>query len=259
MQSGKVWPESISHSQATVPDRRGVFQRAATQKLPLPRIEVDCLPPQLAAYWELYQRSSQELEYVMFDATTDIGLPTVYGLQISRTNSRLTTLVSCSSALEPAEAVAKVIRDMAACRIAFRKPKVTPASWNNFTELVHGASFMARAEQSHAFDFLLHSGRERTLSSIFSFCGATETPPLQLVLDQLRRKHLEAYAVDLSTDEALRSGMRVVRVLIPGLQPFSFHYRAQYKGHARLYDAPRRMGYPVHREEQLNEWPQPFA
>ena len=80
-----------------------------------------------------------------------------------------------------------------------------------------------------------------------------------MVLERFRRKGLDVYVVDLSTDEALRSGVRVVRVLVPGLQPFSFQYRAQYKGHRRLYDAPKEMGYPVHDEDQLNTWPQPFA
>jgi len=51
----------------------------------------------------------------------------------------------------------------------------------------------------------------------------------------------------------------VVRVIIPGLQPLSFHYRARYLGHPRLYEAPALMGYPVLREEDLNGWPQPFA
>jgi ribosomal protein S12 methylthiotransferase accessory factor len=229
------------------------------QELPLPRITIDHLPPQFGAYWDAYQKSSKELEYVFFDATTDVGLPTVYGLQISHTNDNLTTLVSCCTALEPADALVKVMRDMAACRIAFRKPRLTPASWDNFTELFHGASFMARAEQAGAFDFLLKAGRERTLSSMAPLSKPTGASPLRFVLEKLRNKKLEVYAVDLSTDEALNSGMQVVRVIIPGLQPFSFHYRAQYKGHARLYDAPSEMGYMPRREEQLNQWPQPFA
>jgi ribosomal protein S12 methylthiotransferase accessory factor len=70
---------------------------------------------------------------------------------------------------------------------------------------------------------------------------------------------MEAFVVDLSTDEALRCGVRIVRVLIPALQPLSFNYRARYLGHPRLYDAPMQMGHPVHQEEQLNHWPQPFS
>ena len=90
------------------------------QKLSLPRIEFEDIPQGLAAHWEAYQRCSQELEYVFFDATTDIGVPIVYGLQISRASARVTTLVSCSASLEPIAAVAKVMNDMAASREAFR-------------------------------------------------------------------------------------------------------------------------------------------
>jgi ribosomal protein S12 methylthiotransferase accessory factor len=79
------------------------------------------------------------------------------------------------------------------------------------------------------------------------------------VLDKLKRKSLDAYAVDLTSDEALRAGVRVVQVIIPGLQPVGFPYRSRYLGHPRLYEAPKQMGYPVYSEEEINPWPQPFA
>jgi ribosomal protein S12 methylthiotransferase accessory factor len=229
------------------------------QRLRLTRIEVDDPPPVLAPLWEHYQASSKELEYFFFDATTDIGVPTVYGLQVSRTDSLLTTLVSCSTAMNPVEALVKVFRDMAASRTAFRRERTTPDNFDDFSNIFHGAAFMARAEQRTAFDFLLDSDHTRFLSDIAPLECTNEKQSLQIVLELLRRKRFDVYAVDLTSDEALRSGIRVVRVLIPALQPFSFHYLAQYKGHSRLYDAPRQMGYPVYKEEQLNHWPQPFA
>jgi ribosomal protein S12 methylthiotransferase accessory factor len=67
------------------------------------------------------------------------------------------------------------------------------------------------------------------------------------------------YAIDLSTDEAIRHGFRVVRVVIPSLQPLSFHYRARYLGHPRLYRAPSLMGHVAKAEDELNPWPQPFG
>jgi len=82
---------------------------------------------------------------------------------------------------------------------------------------------------------------------------------LAAVLSLFRRRGMDVYAVDLSTDEAVRAGIWVVRVIIPSLQPLGFYYRARYLGHSRLYEAPERMGYPVHSEAQLNHWPQPFA
>ena len=82
---------------------------------------------------------------------------------------------------------------------------------------------------------------------------------LRRLLDTLQEACLDAFAIDLTTDEALRAGMRVVRVVIPGLQPFSFHSRAQYLGHPRLFELPQRMGYHSLAEKELNQWPQPFA
>jgi ribosomal protein S12 methylthiotransferase accessory factor len=82
---------------------------------------------------------------------------------------------------------------------------------------------------------------------------------LDRLVHLLRAKSMDAYVVDLTTDEALRCGMYVVRVIIPSLQPLSFNYRARYLGHPRLYLAPKTLGYPVLPESELNEWPQPFA
>jgi ribosomal protein S12 methylthiotransferase accessory factor len=82
---------------------------------------------------------------------------------------------------------------------------------------------------------------------------------LRFLLRMLQAHQLEAYAVDITADEALRCGVRVVRVVIPGLQPLSFNYCARYLGHQRLYDAPARMGYHTYAEDELNHWPQPFA
>ncbi|PWT89852.1 MAG: hypothetical protein C5B54_08245 [Acidobacteria bacterium] len=229
------------------------------QKMTLPRLEIDRLPMPLATYWELYQRGSRELEYIFFDATTDIGVPTVYGLEVSHTNPTFTTLVHCSTALDPADAVVKVMRDMGSGRVPYRHPRSIPESWDDFIDVSHGAAYMARPEQAHAFEFLRGSGNRRALSHLPNVSSEDDNQNLQTVLELLRRKGMEVFAVDLSTDEALRSGLRVVRVLIPGLQPIGFNYRARYLGHQRLYDAPKNMGYPVHAEKDLNSWPQPFA
>ncbi|HLJ91187.1 MAG TPA: YcaO-like family protein [Candidatus Angelobacter sp.] len=229
------------------------------QKLALPRIEIDHAPPPLADYWARYLRASRDLEYIFFDATTDLGVPTVYGLQISRENQRLTTLVSCSTALQPAEAISKVMRDMAACRIAFRGPRPVPETPRDCRTVFDGASYMSPADRIHAFDFLLDNHNYKSLGGMAGLDRLSDQDALQRLLAIFRAKKMDIYAVDLSTDEALRVGMRVVRVVIPALQPFSFNYLARYLGHPRLYDAPREMGYRAYKETELNPWPQPFA
>lgn len=227
------------------------------QKLQLPRIEIDD-PSSVGPSWDRLQRSSRDLEYAFFDATTDLGFPTIYALQFAPADSLAAALVSCATDLSPSAAIAKVIRDMAAVRQAFREPRQVPENLAEFSDVFHGAAYMARLEHSGAFAFLTRSKARRRLTGMASpvcYSGGN----FQFVIDRLRQKRLEAFAVDLTTDEAIRSGFRVVRVIIPGLQPLSFHHSARYLAHPRLYAAPRLMGYPVRREERLNQWPQPFA
>src|SRR5262245_26265981 len=235
----------VSYERALVGAILEVVERDAIslvwlQQLRLPRIEVDEVPALLAPHWDRYQRSSQDLEYHFFDATTDVGFPTVYGLQVARAHKRLTTLVSCSTELNPVAALAKAVQDMTPGRISMREPRPVPESWDEFDDVFHGAAYLARAERAEAFDFLLRSGARRRLSEMPSLGSTEGEPSLPAVLERLRRQGLEAFAVDLTTDEAVRCGLRVVRVVIPGLQPLSFHYRARYLGHLRLYEAPLR-------------------
>jgi ribosomal protein S12 methylthiotransferase accessory factor len=229
------------------------------QRLPLPRIELDEVSEELQRYLDLNRRGSFGFEHYFFDATMDVGVPTIYSLHLSPGNENLSSLVMCSTELDPSVAIAKVIRESSASRIAMQTNREVPAKLDDFTHVHHGAMYMGKQERLHAYEFLLNSPQRRLLSEIPVITGSDSQADLINLIERLRQRKMEAYAVDLSTDEALRVGMRVVRVIIPALQPLSFSYRAQYLGHPRLYDAPRRMNYPVHREDQLNRWPQPFA
>jgi ribosomal protein S12 methylthiotransferase accessory factor len=227
------------------------------QKLPLSRIEVDVQPPLLAPLWESFLSGSSHVQTSFFDATLDLGVPTVYAVQRSLMNQHAATLLACSSSHSIVNALAKTIRDLAMMNAAFRQTRPVPESWDDFSEPMHGAAYMGHFDRRHAFDFLLKSPRTTKLSVLMR--SDPQDRSLRHLLNVLRKKELSAYAVDLSTDEAVRSGIRIVRVIIPGLQPLSFRYRARFLGHSRLYQLPRQMGFPVLAEGELNNFPQPFA
>jgi len=250
------YENALVHAILEVVERDGI-SLVWLQQLEIPRIDIDD-PSSIGPCWDRLQRSSRDLEYALFDATTDLGFPTIYALQFARADSLATTLVSCATDVSAPAAVAKVIRDMAAIRQGFREPRELPADRAEFSDVFHGATYMARPEQAGAFDFLMRSKARRKLSEMASPVSRG-SDALPVVVDRLRQKRLEAFAVDLTTDEAMRAGFRVVRVIIPGLQPLSFHHSARYLAHPRLYAAPRLMGHPVRGEEHLNGWPQPFA
>jgi ribosomal protein S12 methylthiotransferase accessory factor len=230
-------------------------------QLPVPRIEIDVVPQALEPYWKRYLQSDKELEYLFFDATTDLGIPIIYGVQRAHSSRRIRTLVSCSCGFNAGYVMAKVIRDMSAIRIAFRQPRIVPASWDDFSRVFDGAVYMAEAERESAFAFLLNSEKRRLLSRLDDqgYSSASPKEALRLLLERLRARAIQAYVVDLTTDEARHMGVYVVRVVVPALQPLSFHYRARYLAHRRLYAAPTAMGYEARSEETINSWPQPFA
>lgn len=227
------------------------------QQLPLPRLQFDVVPPELEPYLQLITRSLGDIEYHFFDATSDLCVPAVYAVQTAKYNRRVCTLVACSCAMSISAAIAKTIRDLAHLRFALQTPHKFPEDCNDFTEPLQGAAYMAEAERAASFDFLIQTKSCKKLSETPQFNNHGDG--LRRIVRKLRQKRLQTYIVDLSTDEALRCGIRVLRVLIPGLQPLSFRHRARFLGHSRLYEAPVCMGYPSLPEDRINALPQPFA
>jgi ribosomal protein S12 methylthiotransferase accessory factor len=222
------------------------------QRLPLPRIE-----PDGAGGW---RSGGQEpgWQTILFDATTDLGIPTVYGVEVAPEGSS-GTAVMCATDLDPARAIAKALREGAAGRVAVRMAPPVSSPVEDFQAVWEGAAYMARAEHRGAFGFLLGSSRRVAAPDLVSLGTGTPAGDLRLLVDRLADHGLDVVVVDLTTDEATRAGLWVVRAVIPGLQPLSFSHRARFLGHARLYDAPVRMGHRSWAEPDLNPWPQPFA
>ena len=229
------------------------------EQLALPRIEMDSVPARLQGFLERNERASGAVRQLFFDATTDLGIPTVYSVQLSPHNQRLAALVMCSTELNPAVALAKVVSESASSRLALHRDWQPPAEWDRFSTVTDGAVYMGHPDRLSAFDFLVKSSQRRRLSEMAVLDTGDPKRNLTDLIERFRERQMDIYAVDITSDEALRAGMRVVRTIIPALQPLSFSYRARYLGHPRLYDGPQRMGYPVRSEAEVNYWPQPFA
>ena len=201
--------------------------------------------------------------YALFDATTDLGIPVVYGIRLSELDDRLRTLVACSASTEAEHACEKTILELTSFATWLRPERGIPCNPADFHLLHHGPVYMASKDNAKIFDFLLESKSRTTLQEMREVCpfssGDKAAEKLKTVLRLLSLRNYEAFAVDLTTREARQCGMRVVRVVIPGLMPFSWVQRARFLGHPRLHEAQERMGYPLRQEDQLNPYPQPFG
>jgi ribosomal protein S12 methylthiotransferase accessory factor len=233
------------------------------QQLQLPRIEFENPYACLGEVWNKYQSASTAISIHLFDATTNIGIPVIYGLRVSSIDRNLRTVVACSCSLDPMRACRKVMLELASCTEWLRNVGPIPDKVDDFDQLFHGAAYMGREEQASSFNFLLKSPYQRSITHVASQspCSSIDNPHTALAqtVKRLKSYGYSAYAADLSTDEALRAGLRVVRVVIPGLMPFSWVQRARFLGHPRLYEAPLAMGYPIKCESEINSDPQPFG
>lgn len=241
------------------------------QRLRLPRLEFDPaeLAPEFRAFVE--RGSSPHLRTQLYDATTDLGIPVIYGVQLADDDRVIAQLVAATAELDPGKGIAKLYREASSLRIALRHmakaaekdaatASGTPVAEEDIVSVVDGALLSGPLSQRHRFDFLLEGDRPvHGLRDLPRAPSEEPLPALAWLLARLHARGCEVIGVDLTTDEAAQVGATVVRMLIPELMPLSFVHRARYLAHPRLYAAPAAMGHPVRGEADINPHPQPFA
>jgi ribosomal protein S12 methylthiotransferase accessory factor len=224
------------------------------QRLRLPLIPEHWLQPQ--ALELVHSCAKRGIQTLLFDATTDLGVPTAYCLQLAPHDERAAQIVGCASSPVGHEATLKALTEVCVSRLAVHKTAAPPSNPLDFHEVLHGASYLGHPERKEAFSFLWKDACARQESKTTDLGGGPEA--FQSLLDSLAVHGMNSYAVNITTREAAAVGVSVVRVIIPELQPITFRPVAQYRGHSRLYRGPAAMGHPVNPESDLNPWPQPF-
>jgi ribosomal protein S12 methylthiotransferase accessory factor len=198
------------------------------------------------------------IQTYLLDATTDLGVPTVYCLQVAEHDRRARHVVGCSTGRNMAQAAEKALIEAVSFRGSFYRDDDIPSDYAKFCNLEDGARYMGTPERSAAFGFLVDGAEQRPVVSR----EALPTDPdaaLARLIAIFTEREMPVAVVDRTTRELAAAGLTCVSVVIPDLQPMSLKPLAQFLAHPRLYDAPARMGYPVSTEGELNPWPQPFA
>ncbi|WP_054705698.1 YcaO-like family protein [Bacillus sp. JCM 19041] len=237
-----------SYEQAIINGACEVLERDAIaltwlQKLELPKINLDSEENELNKYTD---RQNQYIKNYFFDATNEIGIPTIYSVQKSIHNKDFSNLVMCSTELNPLTACKKLFRESASSRIPIQhklENEAVSINLDSFHTVFDGALYMASNKRDSAYDFLLNSKNKKNLSDINNIENDSDASEnLKLIINKLKEKGHDLFVVDLTTDEAKRYGLKVVKVIIPTMMPLSFHYRTQFLGTPRLYDYPKLIG-----------------
>lgn len=109
---------------------------------------------------------------------------------------------------------------------------------------------------------LLASPDERPFAEVEGRPEATAGAALAALVQELRRAGLDVIACDLTTPDIAALGLRVVRVVVPGMHPLFMGHRNRALGGRRLREAlalaGRRSGRRPGPGQPDNPYPHPF-
>lgn len=198
------------------------------------------------------------IDTYLLDATTDLGVPTAFCLQIAPHDERRRQILGCATGRSLTSAADKALVEACLGHSRAFRDDDPPESFADFRAISDSSRFMEMPSRAPAFSFLMDGAGDR-------FGPDRESMPqnsadcLDWLITSLSARDMQVAAVDRTTSEMAAAGLTAVNVVIPDLQPMTLVPLAQYRAHPRLYSAPGAMGYPSLTEEELNPWPVPYA
>ncbi|MGW4290120.1 TOMM precursor leader peptide-binding protein [Streptomyces sp. NPDC004673] len=271
--TGSSWEEAVFFGLLELIER-DAFLLGWYGDLPLPEIDLDSVrSPSVRAM--VARAALQGYDVHVFDNRVDLPVPVVTGLAVRRDDAPGSLAFAAGASFDPETAVESAVSEILTYiphlpgQVAER-PAELAAMVKDF-DLVkrlpdHAALFGLPAMRVHATGYL-KPPRTAPLDELFA--GWEERQPhtgdlrddLLLVRDLLGESGCEVIAVDQTTPEQRRMGLRTVATLAPGLLPIDFGWlRQRALTMPRLRTAPYRAGMvaaPLE-EEELRRVPHPF-
>lgn len=134
--------------------------------------------------------------------------------------------------------------------------------YNKFVSVDEGAKYMANEKVDKEFDFFKSAPTIDISTDDFEYKARrfnSVKEELEYVVSTLKEQgHSNIYVVDMTTRKAKDSNYKIVKVIIPSLQPLSFVHSARYIGHYRLKEYSNLI-YGKYDEEKISEYPVAFA
>ncbi len=233
-------------------------------RLLMSKISIDSLPLEVLRI--VRKVNDLGFDVIIQNITTDIGVPAFCVFIVNRQNEKPALFSGAGCHLNPEIALMKGIREtLRSFAYHLANPReIEELKILSFNELRstedHGNLYFAPGMLKH-LDFIIESKKYQNLSEIKDLCTKDSLRDLKHCLSIFRKKKMDVIAVDCTTSDVANTGLYVIKVIIPGMQPIGFGMHNQRLGGRRLYHVPKKLGYtklPT-REEDLNMIPHFFA
>lgn len=207
-----------------------------------------------------------KVSVIAYDVTTEVGIPSVFVVMKRPAEFGATVCVGSASRLDATEAVTKCCFEAGQALPYFRfllgqlKHWEPAPDYSNVTSFDHHAIFYTKRPDlvPEAFEFLDHAEPAVPLSHLPRLGTGRVLSDITRSVDRLRAAGLEVIVTDITTADVREVGMRVVRVVIPGMVPMHGAHSYPYLGAKRLAQFPASGAWSGGDPEAINPFPHPF-
>lgn len=237
---------------------RDAFLITWLNKLPRDQIEIEeSRNENIIKLSEAFKKYNLKLYF--YDITTDIPIPTILSIVIDKTGVGPAVCTGTAADLDPEGAIIRSIEEAQQKRPAIRNMLVE-GRWNGMVTRARTGLLWANRDMISNLDFLIKNQRRKKIESIKKLSLHDATKDLQTILGMFKERNMEVAFVDVTTPDVNELGFKVVRVIIPDLQPPYVHEEFKYLGGRRLYQVPKLLGYKNResKEDELNQIPNPW-
>jgi ribosomal protein S12 methylthiotransferase accessory factor len=239
---------------------RDALMLAWYHRLAVPALDLGSFEsPALREALERFRRSPVRIYCASI--TSDVGIPAVLVMMTSHHPNWPAAAVATAADLSAERAVLKALGELSSAHWITRSARPIPRQPGEVREMEdHGLFYVAPERLRHLDMFLRPRSTVRARHLAGPYSDTDVKANLDECLRRLAARDLEAIALEITAPEILALGFRVVKVLVPGLRPIDFGHRCKHLGGARLYEAPRRMGYTDTASDpsRLNQIPHPL-
>ncbi|MFH0859287.1 MAG: YcaO-like family protein, partial [Patescibacteria group bacterium] len=232
-------------------------------KLSSRKIKPDYLPDDL----KLIIKTTEEdyhTDILINDLTTDFNIPVISVLLRSDTPPYFVFGAAANFSVK--EAIIKALQECLLKRVALKNLKKYCSRYKNFDyikDLYQHAEFYGKNKEYKAFRFLYESPYlskiELKRYEAIDIDIQTNKEKIEYLKYRCKKIKKDLIFINL-TPKSLESNSRIVRVIIPGLQPLNSEYNARYLGNERLHALPKQLGLRElhHKKISVNQYPHPL-
>ena len=263
MACGVSWDDAVLSGLCEVIER-DAFTITWQARMSRPHLDRDTLPPSVLDLIGRYEAVGLRIE--LMDITTDVSVPTVLAFAIG--DAPTSPAVTVAAATDPDYEIAaiKTLEELAHTRKFSRQllqctPPVASDPEHGHPEVVDQRTHLRfyGPQESRAFAEFAWAAAERR-----AFPGLEGIPPstdvaLAETVAAVAACGLEPVAVELTTPDIRELGLRVARVVVPGMNPLFMGHHNRSLGGERLYTVPQLLGHEgLERGGPDNPYPHPF-